>query len=124
MENCYILKYKYLSEKWGMRSMKEGDTQLSTLPEVYSYIVANEDTVKFIGLQEVTVTELDIEEHIKLAKQSSSYIIDYEIAEVSERIYLESYKAMVDWVKESQPLITIKSIVDPYRNDLTKVFVK
>lgn len=35
----YLVKYKYFSDSWGMRSLKEDEVRFENLPSMYEYIV-------------------------------------------------------------------------------------
>ena len=121
----YLVKYKYFSDSWGMRSLKEDEVRFENLPSMYEYIAERLEENQITSIQQVIVKELDIGENFKVAKQSSSYKVELEGFENLDLIeYIESYKGLVKYIENVPNGFEIKKITDPYGNDLTCALLK
>lgn len=119
----YIVKYKYFSDNWGVRSIKEGEIKFESLPKMYGYIAENFEEKQIISIQQVQVQELDVKKNYMLAKQSFSYKVELRGFCFLTK-HVDSYKELVKFV-ENVPLgLEVKRITDPYGNDLTCALVK
>ena len=76
----YTVKYKYSSDAWGMRSVKEDEVRFENLLSMYEYIAENLEEKQIISIQQVIVQDMDIKKNFTIAKQSSSYKIEFENA--------------------------------------------
>lgn len=119
----YIVKYKYQSDAWGMRSIKEDEVRFENLLSMYEYIAENLQEKQIVSIQQVIVQEMDIKKNFTIAKQSSSYKVELEGAGDSIK-YIESYRGLVRFVENVSPGVKIKKITDPYGNDLTCALLK
>lgn len=119
----YIVKYNYLSTAWGGRSVREDEVKFKSLSEMYKYIAENFTEGQILSIQQVIVQEMDVKKNYIIAKQSSSYKIEFEDAGNLIK-YIESYKELVKFVENVTPGFEIKKITDPYGNDLTCSLLK
>ena len=121
----YLVKYKYFSDSWGMRSLKEDEVRFENLPSMYEYIAERLEENQITSIQQVIVKELDIGENFKVAKQSLSYKVELEGFENLDLIeYIESYEGLVKYIENVPNGFEIKKITDPYGNDLTCALLK
>lgn len=119
----YVVKYKHFSNNWGVTSIKEDKVKFDSLFKMYEYIAENFQEGQILGIQQVTVQEMDVNKNYTIAKQAASYKVEVYGSHATTK-YFDSYKEMLKFIEDIPIGLEVTKITDPYGNDLTCALIK